>query len=153
MKSKRGAIILIVCVVAVVAVVGGIFGYRAYQSAVHEQQVAQAKSEFAPLVERARDIMEGTADPSASEERDGILASYAFPPESHPDTAWVEVKPIEITDVEYTSDTEAVLTVNYSIAGYRSDGWTDFSASMPDDKWYVRKTDDGWVVYDIYSRP
>jgi hypothetical protein len=153
MKSKRGATILIVCVVAVVAVVGGIFGNRAYQAAVHTQQIAQAKSEFAPLVERARDIMEGTADPPASEERDGILVSDAFPPEAHPDTAWVEVEPIEITDVEYTSDTEAVLTVSYSIAGYRSDGWTDFSASMPDDRWYLRKTDDGWVVYDIYSRP
>ena len=152
MKSKRRAAILIVCVAAV-AVVGGIFGTRAYQTAVHAQQVAQAKSEFAPLVERARDIMEGTADPPASEERDGVLASEAFPPEAHPDTAWVELSPIEITDVEYTSDTEAVLTVSYSIAGYRSDGWTDFSASMSDDKWYLQKTDDGWVVYDIYSRP
>jgi hypothetical protein len=153
MTSKRRAIIIVVCAVAVVAVVGGIFGNRAYQAAVHEQQVAQAKSELAPLVERARDIMEGTADPPASEERDGVLASEAFPPEAYPDTAWVEVAPIEITDVEYTSDTEAVLTVSYSIAGYRSDGWTDFSASMTDDKWYLRKTDDGWVVYDIYSRP
>lgn len=109
--------------------------------------------EFRPLLERARAIMDGTADPAPSEERDGELYYWAFPHEAYPDVTRVEVTPIKLLDVEFDGEDEAVLTVSFSMTGYRADGEVDTQSSYSADKWHVRREGSDWVVYRIETKP
>ena len=109
--------------------------------------------EFQPLLERARAIMDGTADPAPSEERDGELYYWAFPHEAYPDVTRVEVTPIKLLNVELEGDDEAVLPVSFSMTGYRADGEVDTQSSYSADRWHVRKEGSDWVVYRIETKP
>ena len=75
--------------------------------------------EVQPLLERARTIMDGTADPAPSEELDGELYFWSWNRRcnAYPHASYVEVKPIEITAVQHAGD-KAILTINFEITAY-----------------------------------
>ncbi|MDP9858438.1 hypothetical protein J2S71_000134 [Olsenella profusa DSM 13989] len=123
------------------------------QEVERQARVERYGDEFQPLLERARAIMDGTADPAPSEERDGELYYWAFPHEAYPDVTRVEVTPIKLLDVELEGDDEAVLTVSFSMTGYRADGEVDTQSSYSADRWHVRKEGSDWVVYKIETKP
>ena len=111
--------------------------------------------EFQPLLERARTIMDGTADPTPSEELDGELYfwSWDYERNTYPRTAYIEVSPIKITNIISDSSDRAILTVSFHIIQYRADGERDSCLYCTDNKWYVRKSGDRWIVYKIESKP
>ena len=165
MSRKRKAI-LVACIVAAVAVVCLVvlvpprsslenlsddIQQHNEQRNQQRQETSQAKSEFASLLERAESIEEGTADPPASDERDGELCSLALDQEKNPSVARVEASPIELFEAHYDSDSEAQLTVSYTSVGYDEDGNRVFHDMHRLDTWYARKGDDGWVVYRMES--
>ena len=110
--------------------------------------------EFQPLLERARTIMDGTADPTPSEELDGELYFWSWNRRcnAYPNASYVEVKPIEITAVQHAGD-KAILTINFEITAYSKNGSIEMNASYLANKWYVRKSGDRWIVYKIESKP
>ena len=110
--------------------------------------------EFQPLLERARTIMDGTADPAPSEELDGELYFWSWNRRcnAYPNASYVEVKPIEITAVQHAGD-KAILTINFEITAYSKNGSIEMNASYLANKWYVRKSGDRWIVYKIESKP
>ena len=55
--------------------------------------------EVQPLLERARTIMDGTADPAPSEELDGELFRWRFRKTGYPEVTQIEVSPIKILDI------------------------------------------------------
>ena len=104
--------------------------------------------EVQPLLERARTIMDGTADPEPSEELDGELYIWRFRKNHH-----VEVTPIKVTNVAPDGSGGIILTVSFEITRYCDDGERSSWASYVDNKWYVRKNGDRWMVYKIESKP
>lgn len=161
MSRKRKAI-LAACIAAVVAIVCLVVVVPARssleslndsiqqhneQSDQQRQETDRAKSEFASLLERAESIEEGTADPPASDERDGALCSLALDQEKNPSVVRVEASPIELFEAHYDSDSEAQLTVSYTSVGYDEDGNRVFHDMHRLDTWYAKKGADGWVVY------
>ena len=161
MGKRRRLVILVVAGAMAMAV--GLLATRAWhyhvergqerQEAERQARVERYSGEFQPLLERARAIMDGTADPAPSEERDGELYYWAFPHEAYPDVTRVEVTPIKLLDVELEGDDEAVLTVSFSMTGYRADGEVDTQSSYSADRWHVRKEGSDWVVYKIETKP
>ena len=111
--------------------------------------------EFQPLLERARTIMDGTADPTPSEELDGELYfwSWDYERNTYPRTAYIEVSPIKITNIISDSSDRAILTVSFHIIQYRADGERDSCLYCTDNKWYVRKNGNRWIVYKIETKP
>ena len=118
-------------------------------------RVACAEAELRPTLERARAVMDGTADPPASEGLDGAMYKRSFDfrrQEYYPDATRAEVTSIEVTDAEYVSDDEVVLTVGFSDTYYRADGSEACSASHSHDRWYLRREDGRWVFYRVETR-
>jgi hypothetical protein len=113
------------------------------------QETDRAKSEFASLLERAESIEEGTADPPASDERDGALCSLALDQEKNPSVARVEASPIELSEARYDSDSEAQFKVSYTSVGYDEGGNRVFHDMHRLDTWYAKKDADGWIVYSM----
>jgi hypothetical protein len=161
MSRKRKAI-LVACIVAAVAVVclvvlvpprsslenpSNDIEQHNEQRDQQRQETDRAKSEFASLLERAESIEEGTADPSASEERDGALCSLVLDQEKNPSVVRVEASPVELFEAHYDSNSEAQLTVSYTSVGYDADGNRVFHDMHRLDTWYAKKGADGWVVY------
>ena len=109
--------------------------------------------EVQPLLERARTIMDGTADPAPSEELDGELYVWRFRKNHHRFVTHVEVTPIKVTNVAPDGSGGIILTVSFEITRYRDDGERSSWASYVDNKWYVRKNGDRWMVYKIESKP
>ena len=111
--------------------------------------------EFQPLLERARAVMNGTANPAPSEELDGELYfwSWDYERNTYPRTAYIEVSPIKITNIISDSSDRAILTVSFQIIQYRADGERDSCLYCTDNKWYVRKNGDRWIVYKIETKP
>ncbi|MBF4807250.1 MAG: hypothetical protein HXK26_00945 [Lancefieldella rimae] len=109
--------------------------------------------EVQPLLERARTIMDGTADPEPSEELDGELYIWRFRKNHHRFVTHVEVTPIKVTNVAPDGSGGIILTVSFEITRYRDDGERSSWASYVDNKWYVRKNGDRWMVYKIESKP
>lgn len=156
---------MILFVAGVVAVAVGLLATRAWryhverdqerQEAERQARVERYGDEFQPLLERARAIMDGTADPAPSEERDGELCDWAFARrrEYYPDVVRFDISPIELLDVEFEGDDEATLTVSFSRTGYRADGAVDMRSSHSSDKWHVRKEGSDWAVYKIETKP
>ena len=109
--------------------------------------------EVQPLLERARTIMDGTADPAPSKELDGELYVWRFRKNHHRFVTHVEVTPIKVTNVAPDGSGGIILTVSFEITRYRDDGERSSWASYIDNKWYVRKNGDRWMVYKIESKP
>ena len=109
--------------------------------------------EVQPLLERARTIMDGTADPAPSEELDGELFRWRFRKTGYPEVTQIEVSPIKILGVVPDDSGGIILTVNFEITRYRANGKKDSWASYTADKWYVRKNGDRWIVYKIETKP
>ena len=109
--------------------------------------------EVQPLLERARTIMDGTADPEPSEELDGKLYTWRFKKESHPSAAYTEVSPIEVTNIVSSDNNEVILTVSFHIIRYSANGEKESWIYYTNDKWYVRKNGDRWIVYKIETSP
>ena len=109
--------------------------------------------EVQPLLERARTIMEGTADPEPSEELDGKLYTWRFKKESHPSAAYTEVSPIKVTNIVSNDNNEVILTVSFHIIRYSANGEKESWIYYTNDKWYVRKNGDRWIVYKIETSP
>ena len=157
---------MILFVAGVVAVAVGLLATRAWryhverdqerQEAERQARVERYGDEFRPLLERARAIMDGTADPPPSKERDGDeLCFWSFEQEQkfYPDVVRFDISPIELLDVEFEGDDEATLTVSFSRTGYRADGAVDTRSSYSSDKWHVRKEGSDWAVYKIETKP
>lgn len=156
---------MILFIAGVVAVAVGLLATRAWryhverdqerQEAERQARVERYGNEFQPLLERARAIMDGTADPPPSKERDGELCDWAFARrrEYYPDVVRFDISPIELLDVEFEGDDEATLTVSFSRTGYRADGAVDMRSSHSSDKWHVRKEGSDWAVYKIETKP
>ena len=100
--------------------------------------------ELQPLLERARTVLDGTANPASSKELDGEL---------YPEAVQIEVSPIKIQAAVPDGNGGIILTVNFEITRYRIDGKVDSWISCAGDKWYVRKNDDRWIVYKIETTP
>ena len=157
--------LMILVTAGAVAVAVGLLATRAWryhvergqerQEAGRQARVERYGDEFRPLLERARAIMDGTADPAPSEERDGELCDWAFARrrEYYPDVVRFDISPIELLDVEFGGDDEATLTVSFSRTGYRADGAVDMRSSHSSDRWHVRREGSGWVVYRIETKP
>ena len=109
--------------------------------------------ELQPLLERARTIMDGTADPAPSEELDGKLYTWRFKKESHPSAAYTEVSPIKVTNIVSSDNNEVILTVSFHIIRYSANGEKESWIYYTNDKWYVRKNGDRWIVYKIETSP
>ena len=109
--------------------------------------------EVQPLLERARTIMDGTADPAPSEELDGELFRWRFRKTGYPEVTQIEVSPIKILGVVPDGNGGIILTVNFEITRYRANGKKDSWASYTGDKWYVRKNGNRWIVYKIETKP
>ena len=109
--------------------------------------------EIQPLLERARSVMDGTADPPASKQFDGELYYWSFSREEYRDVTRVEVSPIYVTTITSDGDNGMVLTVNFEITRYRANGKRDSWASYTGDKWYIRKNGNRWIVYKIETKP
>ena len=109
--------------------------------------------EVQPLLERARTIMDGTADPAPSEELDGELFRWRFRKTGYPEVTQIEVSPIKILGVVPDDSGGIILTVNFEITRYRANGKKDSWASYTADKWYVRKNGNRWIVYKIDTTP
>lgn len=109
--------------------------------------------EVQPLLERARTIMDGTADPAPSEELDGELFRWRFRKTGYPEVTQIEVSPIKILGVVPDDSGGIILTVNFEITRYRANGKKDSWASYTGDKWHVRKNGDRWIVYKIETSP
>ena len=109
--------------------------------------------EIQPLLERARSVMDGTADPPASKQFDGELYCWSFSREEYRDVTRVEVSPIYVTTITSDGDNGMVLTVNFEITRYRANGKRDSWASYTGDKWYIRKNGNRWIVYKIDTTP
>ena len=109
--------------------------------------------EVQPLLERARTIMDGTADPAPSEELDGELFRWRFRKTGYPEVTQIEVSPIKILGVVPDDSGGIILTVNFEITRYRANGKRDSWASYTADKWYVRKNGNRWIVYKIETKP
>ena len=109
--------------------------------------------EVQPLLERARTIMDGTADPAPSEELGGELFRWYFQKTDDPEVTQIEVSPIKILGVVPDDSGGIILTVNFEITRYRANGKRDSWASYTNDKWHVRKNGDRWIVYKIETSP
>ena len=109
--------------------------------------------EVQPLLERARTIMDGRADPEPSEELDGKLYTWRFKKESHPSAAYTEVSPIKVTNIVSSDNNEVILTVSFHIIRYSAKGEKESWIYYTNDKWYVRKNGDRWMVYKIETSP
>ena len=109
--------------------------------------------EVQPLLERARTIMDGTADPEPSEELDGKLYTWRFKKESHPSAAYTEVSPIKVTNIVSSDNNEVILTVSFHIIRYSANREKESWIYYTNDKWYVRKNGDRWIVYKIETSP
>ena len=109
--------------------------------------------EVQPLLERAKTIMDGTANPAPSEELDGELFRWYFQKTDYPEVTQIEVSPIKILGVVPDDSGGIILTVNFEITRYRANGKRDSWASYTNDKWYVRKNGDRWIVYKIETSP
>ena len=109
--------------------------------------------EVQPLLERARTIMDGTADPEPSEELDGKLYTWRFKKESHPSAAYTEVSPIKVTNIVSSDNNEVILTVSFHIIRYSANGEKESWIYYTNDKWHVRKNGDRWIVYKIETSP
>ena len=109
--------------------------------------------EVQPLLERARTIMDGTADPEPSEELDGKLYTWRFKKESHPSAAYTEVSPIKVTNIVSSDNNEVILTVSFHIIRYSANGEKESWIYYTNDKWYVRKNGNRWIVYKIETSP
>ena len=109
--------------------------------------------EIQPLLERARSVMDGTADPPASKQFDGELYYWSFSREEYRDVTRVEVSPIYVTTITSDGDNGMVLTVNFEITRYRANGKRESWASYTGDKWYIRKNGNRWIVYKIDTTP
>ena len=109
--------------------------------------------ELQPLLERAKTIMDGTANPAPSEELDGELFRWYFQKTDYPEVTQIEVSPIKILGVVPDDSGGIILTVNFEITRYRANGKRDSWASYTNDKWYVRKNGDRWIVYKIETSP
>ena len=111
--------------------------------------------ELQPLLERARTVLDGTANPASSKELDGELYSWSWDRERnlYPEAVQIEVSPIKIQAAVPDGNGGIILTVNFEITRYRIDGKVDSWISCAGDKWYVRKNDDRWIVYKIETTP
>lgn len=163
MSRRRRPMILIVC--AVLIMIGGFLVSRAWQGHVERERerleserlerVGRYRGELQPLLERARAIMDGTADPPASEELDGELFYWGWDHRrgAYPDTTRVEVSPIEVTNVAPDGEGGLTVTVSFKVTQYRADGGVDSHASFVGDTWHARRGGSGWVVYRIETSP
>lgn len=160
--SRKRKVVLAVCIMAAVAMVCLVvlvpprsslenlsddIQQHNEQRDQQRQETNRAKSEFAPLLERAESIEEGTADPPASDERDGALCSLVLDQEKNPSVVRVEASPVELFEAHYDSDSEAQLKVSYTSVGYDQDGNRVFHDMHRLDTWYAKKGVDGWIVY------
>ena len=109
--------------------------------------------EIQPLLQRARSVMDGTANPPASKQLDGELYYWSFSREEYRDVTQIEVSPIYVTTITSDGDNGMVLTVNFEVTRYCANGRRDSWASYTGDKWYIRKNDDRWIVYKIKTTP
>ena len=111
--------------------------------------------ELQPLLERARTVLDGTANPASSKELDGELYSWSWDRERnlYPEAVQIEVSPIKIQAAVPDGNGGIILTVNFEITRYRANGKRDSWASYTDDKWYIRKNGNRWIVYKIESKP
>ena len=111
--------------------------------------------ELQPLLERARTVLDGTANPASSKELDGELYSWSWDRERnlYPEAVQIEVSPIKIQAAVPDGNGGIILTVNFEITRYRANGKRDSWASYTSDKWYVRKNGNRWIVYKIESKP
>ena len=109
--------------------------------------------ELQPLLERARTVLDGTADPEPSEELDGKLYTWRFKKESHPSAAYTEVSPIKVTNIVSSDNNEVILTVSFHIIRYSANGEKESWIYYTNDKWYVRKNGNRWIVYKIETSP
>ncbi len=111
----------------------------------------RSHTEFQPLLERARTIMDGTADPEPSEELDGKLYTWRFKKESHPSAAYTEVSPIKVTNIVSSDNNEVILTVSFHIIRYSANGEKESWIYYTNDKWYVRKDQVGDEAYEVFK--
>ena len=142
MRRERRTMLLVCLVILVPCVLVG----------WHCVRLQQYRQEFAPLLDRARSLMMGTATPAPSEEQDGSLYDdLRFRQDLYPDIVRINVSKLDITDAEIHGD-EAVLTVDYAYSQYRADGSVFGTASIQGEKWYAKRTDAGWKVYRVVPR-
>ena len=145
-KRKSTAPIAYISVIAIigVSVILGLW---------HVALFIRSHIEIQPLLERARSVMDGTADPPASKQFDGELYYWSFSREEYRDVTRVEVSPIYVTTITSDGDNGMVLTVNFEITRYRANGKRDSWASYTGDKWYIRKNGNRWIVYKLDTTP
>ena len=150
MTNKRYSITFITRII-VTATIGILFILGLW----HINFPIHMRIELQPLLERARAVMNGTANPVSSEELDGELYfwSWDYERSTYPRTAYIEVSPIKITSIIPDGNDRAILIVSFHIIQYRADGERDSWLYCTDNKWYVRKNGDRWIVYKIETRP
>lgn len=123
--------------------------------ALRALRATRAEVTFWPILERARAVMAGTAEPPASEELDGALYERSFDFRQrryYPDATRAEVTPIVVVDAEYDGDDEVVLTVRFSDTYYRADGSEACGALHSHDRWYLRREDGRWTFSRMETR-
>lgn len=150
MTNKRYSIAFITRII-VTATIGILFILGLW----HTNFPIHMRIELQPLLERARAVMNGTANPVSSEELDGELYfwSWDYERNTYPRTAYIEVSPIKITNIISDGNDRAILIVSFHIIQYRADGERDSWLYCTDNKWYVRKNGDRWIVYKIETKP
>ena len=150
MTNKRYSITFITRII-VTATIGILFILGLW----HINFPIHMRIELQPLLERARAVMNGTANPVSSEELDGELYfwSWDYERSTYPRTAYIEVSPIKITSIIPDGNDRAILIVSFHIIQYRADGERDSWLYCTDNKWYVRKNGDRWIVYKIDTTP
>ena len=148
MRKKKSPTISVARIAIILAI-----GILAAIELWHATLLIRLRIELQPLLERAKTIMDGTANPAPSEELDGKLYTWRFKKESHPSAAYTEVSPIEVTNIVSSDNNEVILTVSFHIIRYSANGEKESWIYYTKDKWYVRKNGDRWIVYKIETSP
>ena len=148
MRKKKSPTISVARIAIILAI-----GILAAIELWHAALLIRLRIELQPLLERAKTIMDGTANPAPSEELDGKLYTWRFKKESHPSAAYTEVSPIEVTNIVSSDNNEVILTVSFHIIRYSANGEKESWIYYTKDKWHVRKNDDRWIVYKIETSP
>ena len=148
MRKKKSPTISVARIAIILAI-----GILAAIELWHATLLIRLRIELQPLLERAKTIMDGTANPAPSEELDGKLYTWRFKKESHPSAAYTEVSPIKVTNIVSSDNNEVILTVSFHIIRYSANGEKESWIYYTNDKWYVRKNGDRWIVYKIETSP
>ncbi|ADK68167.1 hypothetical protein Olsu_1057 [Olsenella uli DSM 7084] len=149
-RTRRTAIVATLLTLLCAGALYGLYLRHLGEVQRESERLESFRREFRPLLDRARSIMDDTADPPSSEELDGALAGRnRFYPEFYPEVTRPEVEWLELTDADVNGD-EAALSVSYVIGYYGPDGSrVDWFESRDVETWHARRRDGRWVVYQV----